>query len=366
MDYRLETRPDTAAVAAIDLLMATAANAHFTQHPAWAGVPAGDRNASWAFFFGVEAGRARFSALIRLRRTPLLGYCLADIFRGPAADTPESLTAGLRALEKQLASMNLLAVRLDSFWSGPGTEEVRAGLAGLGYHPMEDQPWSARTLEVEIDREPEQLLLSFRKETRYDVRKALKLNLDVREDLDDAGLADFEELYRQMTLTKGAHARPAGFFPALRDYCRAWPQRGFIISSWTGPELLGAIVIFTLGKRAIYGYGASSTNHPGIPKTHLLHFMAMQHARRRGCDLYDMGGFGAGVGDGGPQERTPAQKINYFKSGFGGRQTDFVPAHEKVIRPAAYRLIRALNKVAAGTGARAEAEAGRRRGNDAG
>ena len=348
MDYRLEARPDPAATAAIDLLMTGAPNAHFTQHPAWAAVPAGDRNASWRFFFGIDAERARFSALIRLRQTPVLGYCLADIFRGPVADTPESLFAGMRAMETSLASLRLLALRVDPFWSGPGSEQVRAGLAGLGYLPMDDQPWSGRTLEVAIDREPEQLLLSFRKETRYDVRKALKLNLDVREDLDDAALAEFEELYRKMTLTKGANARPTGFFPALRDYCRAWPQRGFIISSWTGSELLGAIVIFTLGRRAIYGYGASSSSHPGIPKTHLLHFMAMQHARRRGCDLYDMGGFGAGTGGSDPAERTPAQKINYFKSGFGGRQTDFVAAHEKIFRPGAYNLIRSINRMASG------------------
>lgn len=354
MDYRLEARPDTAATAAIDLLMAGSSNAHFTQHPAWASVPAGDGNATWTFFFGLADQRAGFSALIRLRQTPILGYCLADIFRGPTADTPESLIAGIQALEKQMASMKLLALRIDPFWSGPGSEQLRSGLASLGYLPMEDQPWSSRTLEVAIDRDPEQLLLSFRKETRYDVRKALKLNLDVREDLDDAGLADFEELYRRMTVSKGANTRPAGFFPALRDYCRAWPQRGFIISSWTGGELLGAIVIFTLGRRAIYGYGASSSNHPGIPKTHLLHFMAMQHARRRGCDIYDMGGFGAGTGEGSPQERTAAQKINYFKSGFGGRQTDFVPAHEKILRPATYNLIRSLNRLRTRTGARKE------------
>lgn len=365
MDYRLESRPDAAAVAAIDQLMATAANAHFTQHPAWAGVPSGDGNGSWVFFHGMEDQRARFCALIRVRRTPVFGYCLADIFRGPAADTPPTLIAGMRALEERLAEMRLLAVRVDPFWSGAGSEEVRGGLAGLGYVPMDDQPWSARTLQINIDRDPEQLLLSFRKETRYDVRKALKLNLDVREDLDDAGLAEFEELYRRMTLTKGAHARPAGFFAALRDYCRAWPQRGFIISSWFGSELLGAIVIFTLGRRAIYGYGASSASHPGIPKTHLLHFMAMQHARRRGCNLYDMGGFGAGIGEGGPQERTPAQKINYFKSGFGGSETDFVTAHEKIIRPAAYRLVRAVH-AAASLPSAALRTAARRRRNDAG
>src|SRR4030095_5376896 len=119
---------------------------------------------------------------------------------------------GLRMIEKELASHRLLALRIDPFWSGAGTEEVRGGLAELGYLPMEEPPWSARTLEVAIDREPEQLLLTFRKETRYDVRKALKLNLDVREDLDDTGLAEFEELYRRMTVTKGAHTRPAGFF----------------------------------------------------------------------------------------------------------------------------------------------------------
>ncbi|HEY3176017.1 MAG TPA: GNAT family N-acetyltransferase [Candidatus Polarisedimenticolia bacterium] len=351
MNWRIEPRAEAALAAGIDALVPSAPNAHFTQHPAWCGVPADDAGGSWIHFAGEEGGQIKVSALIRVRRTPLLGYCLADIFRGPMADSPESLLAGLAALERLMAPEKPLALRIDPFWSGPGSEEVQAGLSRLGFDRMTEPPWSARTLEIDIDRDPDPLLLSFRKETRYDVRKALKLQIDIRDDLDDDGLALFEELYAAMRATKGAHPRPAGFFRAVRDYCRAWPQRGFFLSSWIGSELLGAIAIFTLGRRALYGYGASSAGHPGVPKTHLLHFMAMQHARRRGCSSYDMGGFGAGAGD--ATGRTAVQKVNYFKSGFGGREVDFVPAHERILRPGAFKLVQTANRVVSGLRSRA-------------
>ena len=108
-------------------------------------------------------------------------------------------------------------------------------------------------------------------------------------------------------------------------------------------ELLGAVAVFTLGRRAIYGYGASSRSQPGVPKTHLLHYEAMLRARSRGCVVYDMGGFGAGAGD--SNERTPVQKINYFKTGFGGREVVFVPAQERILKPIPYRLLRSANRL---------------------
>ena len=345
MKYRLEESLDSASIAAVDQLSTLAPNAHFTQHPAWAGVPADDASGRWLHFVGDEEGRARVAALMRVRRAPVVGSVLADVFRGPMADSPAALAAGVAAMQELLAPRKPLAIRLDPFWSDAGSEEVGQDLARLGYTEMPEPFFGARSLEVAIDREPEDLLQSFRKETRYDVRKALKLELDVREDLDDAGLAAFESLYAQMTETKGASPRPAGFFRGVRDLFRAWPKRGFFLASWHEGELLGAIAIFTLGRRAIYGYGASSRSHPGVPKTHLLHYEAMRRARARGCAVYDMGGFGAGVGAGSAEERTHVQKINYFKTGFGGREVDFVAARERIFKPLSYRLLRSASRL---------------------
>ena len=342
MKFRLEEEIDTATIAMIDALSATAPNAHFTQHPAWARVPAEDPAGKWLHFLGEEAGRARVAALVRVRRAPGVGYELADVFRGPMADSAEALIGGITGLQELLAPRKPMAIRLDPFWREEADGRIETELARLGYAPMPEPFFGARTLEADIDLEPEVLMSSFRKETRYDVRKALKLELDVREDLDEAGLESFSALYRDMTRTKGASPRPAGFFAAVRDMFRAWPARGFFLGSWIKGELLGAIAIFTMGRRAIYGYGASSQQHPGVPKTHLLHYEAMLRARARGCALYDMGGFGAGAGD--ASGRTPVQKINFFKSSFGGREVRIMPAQERILKPIAYRLLRSARR----------------------
>ena len=345
MKYRLEESLDDATVASVDALSAAAGNAHFTQHPGWAAVPADDLTGRWLYFVGEEEGRARVAALVRVRRAPVVGSVLADVFRGPMADSPTALIDGVAAMQEMLAPRKPLAIRLDPFWRDAGGPEVQAGLARLGYGEMAEPFFGARTLEVAIDRDGEALLASFRKETRYDVRKALKLGLEVCEDLDDAGLDQFGSLYGAMVETKGASPRPTGFFRAVRDFCRAWPQRGFFLTSWMEGELLGAIAVFTLGRRAIYGYGASSRSQPGVPKTHLLHYEAMRRARERGCDVYDMGGFGAGTGAGEAEERTPVEKINYFKTGFGGREVVLVPAHERILKPLPYRLLRSASRL---------------------
>ena len=345
MKYRIESRVDKSAATAIDALVARAQNPHFRQHPGWADVGDYGPRQRFVVFLGEEAGRTRLAALVGIRRMPVCGYSLAEVSRGPMVDSLELMLEGLPVLQEILSPMKLLALRIDPYWSGAGSEEVRQRLTDLGYSAMPDQGQTARRLEIDIDRNPEELLSSFRHQARYNVRKAQHSQIEVREDLDEAGLEMFQHLHRRMALVKGMDLKPAAYFRGIRDYFRAWPQRGFILSSWIAKELLGVVMIFTLGRKAIYGGGGSSLNHPGLPKTHLLHFMAMRRARARGCVVYDIGGVGAGFGD--DRARTSLQKMNYFKRSFGGQEVDFVSAHEKILRPVSYRTLWYLNRVLA-------------------
>ncbi len=337
-------RPDEALLAQADELMGRAPNAHFTQHPGWLSlVPPEDARARPVFMVGTQDGRAAWCAAIRLRRLPVLGQSLADLFRGPVAESPTALGSALECLEQELARFRPFAVRIDPYWDRSMAPGMADELTRRGYRAMAEAPWHTRSLEIDIDRGAEELLESYKPATRRQVRKALRMSTEVREDLDDAALERFDALYRAMSDTKGASARSLAWLRGIRDFFRAWPHRGFFLSSWDAGELLGAISVFTLGRRAIYAYGASSLSRPEIPKSHLLHFEAMQRARARGCLVYDMGGFAMGVGD--EESRTPTQKINYFKSGFGGHEVDFVSGHERIVRPVSYGLARRLESL---------------------
>ena len=118
-----------------------------------------------------------------------------------------------------------------------------------------------------------------------------------------------------------------------------------MLSSWLRGELQSAIVVFTLGARAIYGYGASRAEGPGVPKSHGLHFLAMQQARARGCRRYDLGGFSDGAGN--HADASPTQKVNFFKRGFGGHTVSFGPAWERARRPLRYAAVRAARRLLA-------------------
>jgi len=352
MKYHLEAGIDKRTATDINKLVGSAPNGHYYAHPGWADVlsakPRSNPPSRYQFFFGEDDGRIRVAALVRLRSARVLGYSLTEVVQGPVAESPESLLKSLVALEEMLAPMKLLALRVNPLWSGVGTKEVCHGLAETGYRPMAGQPPTVRKLEIEIDRKPDELLSSFRRSARNNVRQALKLGVEVREDLDDNAVEMFEEMYREKVIVQGAEKTPPGYWQAVRDYCRRWPQRGFFLSSWVGQDLLGGIVVFTTGRKAFYGGGGSRVGGPRIPKTHLLHFTAMQRARDRGYTVYNMGtvegGMGhAGVGDHG--QWTLIQRMNHFKRSFGGGEIDFVSAHELALRPASYRFLSSLHRL---------------------
>ena len=70
----------------------------------------------------------------------------------------------------------------------------------------------------------------------------------------------------------------------------------------------------------------------------------MEHARGQGCVVYDIGGVGSGIGT--SAAWTSVQKNNYFfKSNFGGREVDVVAAHELILRPVTYHLIRSTKRL---------------------
>ncbi len=352
--YCLECGVDKRTAAGIDTLVASAPNGHHHAHPGWTDVlninPGSYPPSRYQFFFGEDAGRIRVAALVRLRSARIFGYSLVEVLQGPVADSPELLLKSLLVLQEILAPMKPLALRVKPLWSGAGSKEVFQGLAEIGYRPMAGQPQTVKKLEIEIDRKPDELLLSFRRSARSNVRQALKLGVEVREDLDDDAVVMFEEMYQQKVIIQGAQKTPPGYWRAVRDYCRRWPQRGFFLSSWVGKDLVGGIVVFTVGRKAFYGGGGSRVGGPRMPKTHLLHFAAMQRARDRGYTVYNLGAVEGGVGHAGIGDHaqwTLIQRMNHFKRSFGGREVDFVSAHEKILRPVSYRTLWSLNRVLA-------------------
>jgi lipid II:glycine glycyltransferase (peptidoglycan interpeptide bridge formation enzyme) len=115
------------------------------------------------------------------------------------------------------------------------------------------------------------------------------------------------------------------------------------MASYGGRDLAG-LMVFALGKRAWYFYGASSGEEGNRMPTYGLQWAAIQWARERGCTEYDLWGIpdeDPGTLEAQFQERTDGLWGVYgFKRGFGGDISRAVGAWDYVLNPFLYRLYR--------------------------
>ena len=186
-----------------------------------------------------------------------------------------------------------------------------------------------------------------RKTTRYLIRKAQREGVIIEKRTGEKAVDDFWKIYQET-------ARRENFVP----FSKSFIEEEFNVFNKTGnalflfgkvknnviPDLIrnpdkmdsrlrgndnntsylaSALIIFTKST-AFYHQGASI--HTKIPVTYLLQWEAIKEAKKRGCQIYNFWGIlQAG--------RSPKnwQGLTLFKTGFGGRQIDYLPTQDFVI-----------------------------------
>lgn len=343
-DVHVVEKPAAVEAARLMAFVTAAPSGHLYQHPLLDCVEAGPRVrtiCAWAEREGVVGA----SAIARLRRIRGIGPWSARIDRGPVVADLGAIPPLLEAVLGRLSKEGAASVRVNPLRRRDDDGGLGAALAAAGFAPVRDDDYDV-TLEVDIDRDPEALLASFPKGTRYSIRQALKAGVVTDRNAGEAEIRALEGLYASMVKRKGATPRPSGFFRQIADFVAADASRGFVQVSRHENRIVGAIVVTRYAHRALYTFGASSDADDGIPKTHLLQYEAMLAARALGCSVYDLGGFSAGVGDEG--SRSPAQSINFFKSRFTKNAVTFMPCHERVLRPLLHGLVVRARRLAGG------------------
>ncbi|MGC9082985.1 MAG: lipid II:glycine glycyltransferase FemX [Anaerolineae bacterium] len=292
-----------------------------------------------------EDGVPRAGALVLYRRLPLGVGTLAYVPRGPLVDweRPEEVAELLEALAGAARARRAVALIIEP--DLPDESRWRELLAAQGFRPSplgSIQP--RRTLVVDIGRDEADILAAMKPKTRYNIRLAERKGVTVWEGTE----ADFPAFHRLMAET-AARDRFGVHEPAYyeRAYHLFVPRdRARLLMAGVEGEPVAALMVFALGRRAWYFYGASGNAHREKMPTYRLQWEAMCWARSRGCTEYDLWG----VPDE-DEERLEAEfarrqdglwGVYRFKRGFGGRLVRMVGAWERPLRPALYRLYAAV------------------------
>jgi lipid II:glycine glycyltransferase (peptidoglycan interpeptide bridge formation enzyme) len=289
----------------------------------------------------VTAGHA--GALVLFRRLPL-GQTLAYVPRGPLADWND--TAGLRMLLDALDAACRAHRAICMKWEPdlPDGEDCAARLVELGFRPSPQSVQPRRTVVVDLRGEEDALLARMKPKTRYNIGLARKKGVLARAAQTPADVERFLDLLRATGRRDGFGVHAPDYYRRAYDLFHAAGQCELLLAEYEGQALAG-VMVFALGKRAWYFYGASSGEERQRMAPYLAQWEAMRWARARGALSYDLWGV--------PDEDEPALEAQFeqrrdglwgvyrFKRGFGGQVRRSVGAWDRVYNPVLYAAYRA-------------------------
>ncbi len=199
------------------------------------------------------------------------------------------------------------------------SEEHETLFRALSYRPSPIHAMDAENCWVlRLGESEEDILSHMRKTTRYEVRQAQKLGVKVRVSQDEKDLTMFMGLY-------GKTASRHGFVPhkGIEEEFRVFAKLGkaqLFLGFYEGALVSGAIVLF-VGKQAIYHHGASIPSR--APVSALLQWSAIVEAKKQGMEVYNFWGIAPD-----DKKNHPWRGITLFKKGFGGREVNYLHAHD--------------------------------------
>ena len=167
---------------------------------------------------------------------------------------------------------------------------------------------------------------------RRALNKAKKEGVTVETSVDPK---DIKKFYKIQLETASRHNFYAFSEDFLEKQFAAFAKNGQVklyIAKHNNKILAENFMIF-YGNEASYHYGVSSEAGTKISSAPLLHFTAMEDARKQGIKRYNFWGI-TGV----DETKHRFYGVSQFKRGFGVVELQYLHAHDMVLKPLAYKL----------------------------
>lgn len=288
-----------------------------------------------------ESGRVIAAASMLIRSIPKTGRSIAYIPRGPVVDTANSevFNAFADDLKKAAKARRAILIKIDPPVPIEDDRSAR-NIENFGFRAIADPTGFGGTqpkcvMQLDLDREPDDLLADFKPKTRYNIRLAEKKGVCIKTDCTREDLPAFYEVLRVTARRDGFLVRGLSYFEALWDILVTNGYAKLFLSTYDGTVLGGALA-FVIGDRAWYVYGASSNEHRNLMPNHLMQWEMIKWAKSIGCKWYDFRGVSPRRGASEAEDHL--QGLNRFKDGFSPRYVEYIGEYDLPLSPMWYWL----------------------------
>jgi len=183
------------------------------------------------------------------------------------------------------------------------------------------------TIQIDLSKSEEEILAAMRKNTRYEIRKAKKLEINTRISANSGEIKEFYE--HQLTLAKKHDFIPFSYDFLLTQFRNMLvDEQVCLIHAYNKEDLLASAFIIFYNNEAVYHYGISTPANNRMPGSYACQWEAILEAKRRHCSRYNMWGIA-------PKEQTNHRfaGVSIFKRGFGGQEVAYLPAMDLATSP---------------------------------
>lgn len=213
----------------------------------------------------------------------------------------------------------------------PRTQENLRLLEKLGTKTAPMHLHAEHTVILDLTKSSDELMKAMRRQTRYEVRRAGKLGIEVT-------WGDSEELFREFQRVQAETAERQHFVPpdlktllaereAFGDHARL-----YVAKTATGEPIAYGLILID-GHEAEYFEAASTNLNRKLPGSYALLWQAIQDLQALKIQRFNLWGI-APAG----QKHHRYAGVTTFKTGFGGEIVEFVPAQDIVVKHCRYLL----------------------------
>jgi peptidoglycan pentaglycine glycine transferase (the first glycine) len=237
-------------------------------------------------------------------------HCLT-IMRGPACDDADVTLYGLGKLAEKSKELGFASVSIAPEWVEQPEWAVGNALARDGWQSQQNPRGSLR---LDLRPSSEELLRSFRHDTKLHIRRSEREGVVIRAAQTEEDIQQFVRIHLDMARRKSFSGEvPSRMSHSVRSVVKE-KDRGALLLASIGTTPLGGVLVVRAARRA-WGIFSATVKDDRVTAGHLLQWSAIRWAKEHGCDEYDFCGHREGINTG------PAS----FKRGFCRAAVQFAP-----------------------------------------
>ena len=315
-----------------------------------------EQNGWTPYYFAVKQDEKILAATMAVAKPTFLGKSLYYTPGGPLMDLEDTKLTNFffKHLKQFIKTHNGYALRIDPYYEliqrdrdgqivpgGFNHQKALNNLTKFGFKTISDSDQPKYLFALDIDgRTPDELLASFKRNTRNHIRKAEKMGVKVRE-LKKSELNVLKQITESTSIRRGFADRPLSYYEQMYDLFLPKDEVKFIVAE-ADKIPLSAAMFMTYGDEIIYLFSGSDEkymkeyNAQYLIQWHMIKYAAEHHFKR--YNFYGIQGL--------PDPNAKDYGVYNFKKGFGGQVIELIGTFDLPLSPL-YYLHESLSKLKA-------------------